>query len=364
MEQLLHYVWKHKLFPLKPLLTAEGESIEIIDPGQANYNAGPDCFNAKIKIGGVVWVGNIEIHQQSSEWERHGHHLDSNYDSVILHVASEIDASVRRSDGETIPQLELHCPGYLSDNYRQLIEADRYPACYRLIPALPKLLLHSWLSRLQTERFEQKTDKIIVSGAGRTDAGVHATAQVAHFDLKEDLVDWKLREAINARLREMEAPVSVIAVEKVGNDFHARFSARGRGYLYRILNRRAPAVLEKNRVWWVPVPLDVEKMREGAGYLIGHHDFSSFRAAACQAKSPVKTLDRLDIEVRGEEIHFIVEARSFLHHQVRNMVGTLKMVGDGHLHPEDVKRILEAKNRAAAGVNAPACGLYLTKVVY
>mgnify|MGYP000599346355 FL=1 len=161
MEQLLHYVWKHKLFPLKPLLTAEGESIEIIDPGQANYNAGPDFFNAKIKIGGVVWVGNIEIHQQSSEWERHGHHLDSNYDSVILHVASEIDASVRRSDGETIPQLELHCPGYLSDNYRQLIEADRYPACYRLIPALPKLLLHSWLSRLQTERFEQKTDKIM-----------------------------------------------------------------------------------------------------------------------------------------------------------------------------------------------------------
>ena len=215
-----------------------------------------------------------------------------------------------------------------------------------------------------TGRRLQKTDKIIVSGAGRTDAGVHATAQVAHFDLKEDLVYWKLREAINARLREMEAPVSVIAVEKVGNDFHARFSARGRGYLYRILNRRAPAVLEKNRVWWVPVPLDVEKMREGAGYLIGHHDFSSFRAAACQAKSPVKTLDRLDIEVRGEEIHFIVEARSFLHHQVRNMVGTLKMVGDGHLHPEDVKRILEAKNRAAAGVNAPACGLYLTKVVY
>ena len=215
-----------------------------------------------------------------------------------------------------------------------------------------------------TGRRLQKTNKIMVSGAGRTDAGVHATAQVAHFDLKEDLVDWKLREAINARLREMEAPVSVIAVEKVGNDFHARFSARGRGYLYRILNRRAPAVLEKNRVWWVPVPLDVEKMREGAGYLIGHHDFSSFRAAACQAKSPVKTLDRLDIEVRGEEIHFIVEARSFLHHQVRNMVGTLKMVGDGHLHPEDVKRILEAKNRAAAGVNAPACGLYLTKVVY
>ena len=210
----------------------------------------------------------------------------------------------------------------------------------------------------------QVPNKIIVYGAGRTDAGVHALAQVAHFDLKEDLEDWKLREAMNARLRDMEAPISVISVEKTGNDFHARFSAKGRGYVYRLLNRRAPAVLEKNRVWWVPVPLDVEKMREGTKYLLGHHDFSSFRAAACQAKSPLKTLDKLDIEVCGEEIRFIVEARSFLHHQVRNMVGTLKMVGDGHLQPDDVKRILEAKDRIAAGPTAPACGLYLSKVVY
>ena len=210
----------------------------------------------------------------------------------------------------------------------------------------------------------RRLHKIIVYGAGRTDAGVHALAQVAHFDLKEDLEDWKLREAMNARLRDMEAPISVISVEKTGNDFHARFSAKGRGYVYRLLNRRAPAVLEKNRVWWVPVPLDVEKMREGTKYLLGHHDFSSFRAAACQAKSPLKTLDKLDIEVCGEEIRFIVEARSFLHHQVRNMVGTLKMVGDGHLQPDDVKRILEAKDRKAAGPTAPACGLYLSKVVY
>ncbi len=210
----------------------------------------------------------------------------------------------------------------------------------------------------------QKSNKIVVYGAGRTDAGVHATAQVAHFDIKEDMEDWKLREAMNARLRDMEAPVCVINVEKVDQDFHARFSAKGRGYLYRILNRRAPAIIEKNRVWWVPVPLDVEKMRQGAKYLLGHHDFSSFRAAACQAKSPIKTLDKLDIEVCGEEIRFIVEARSFLHHQVRNMVGTLKMVGDGHLEPEDVKKILEAKKRSAAGVNAPACGLYLNKVMY
>lgn len=215
-----------------------------------------------------------------------------------------------------------------------------------------------------TGKHLQVPNKIIVYGAGRTDAGVHALAQVAHFDLKEDLEDWKLREAMNARLRDMEAPISVISVEKTGNDFHARFSAKGRGYVYRLLNRRAPAVLEKNRVWWVPVPLDVEKMREGTKYLLGHHDFSSFRAAACQAKSPLKTLDKLDIEVCGEEIRFIVEARSFLHHQVRNMVGTLKMVGDGHLQPDDVKRILEAKDRKAADPTAPACGLYLSKVVY
>ena len=214
-----------------------------------------------------------------------------------------------------------------------------------------------------TGKHLQVPNKIIVYGAGRTDAGVHALAQVAHFDLKEDLEDWKLREAMNARLRDMEAPISVISVEKTGNDFHARFSAKGRGSVYRLLNRRAPAVLEKNRVWWVPVPLDVEKMREGTKYLLGHHDFSSFRAAACQAKSPLKTLDKLDIEVCGEEIRFIVEARSFLHHQVRNMVGTLKMVGDGHLQPDDVKRILEAKDRKA-GPTAPACGLYLSKVVY
>ena len=165
-----------------------------------------------------------------------------------------------------------------------------------------------------TGKHLQVPNKIIVYGAGRTDAGVHALAQVAHFDLKEDLEDWKLREAMNARLRDMEAPISVISVEKTGNDFHARFSAKGRGYVYRLLNRRAPAVLEKNRVWWVPVPLDVEKMREGTKYLLGHHDFSSFRAAACQAKSPLKTLDKLDIEVCGDEIRFIVEARSFLHH--------------------------------------------------
>ena len=204
----------------------------------------------------------------------------------------------------------------------------------------------------------------LVWGAGRTDAGVHALAQVAHFDLALELEDWKMREALNAHLRDLEAPVSVLEVEKVSDDFHARFSAKGRGYIYRILNRRAPSVLLKNRVWWVPVPLDIEKMKAASKCLLGQHDFTSFRAAACQAKSPIKTLDKLDIIQNGEEILFEVEARSFLHHQVRNFVGTLKMVGDGQLKVDDVEKILEAKDRKKAGVTAPAEGLYLSFVKY
>ncbi len=205
---------------------------------------------------------------------------------------------------------------------------------------------------------------IDVFGAGRTDAGVHALGQVAHFDLETSMDLFHIREAFNARLRILEAPVSVIEVEEVSSEFHARFSAIGRGYIYRLLNRRAPTVLRRDRVWTVGYPLDVDKMREGAKYLLGHHDFTSFRGAGCQALSPVKTLDKLEIVTNGDEIDFIVEARSFLYHQVRNMVGTLKSVGDGKFAPEDVKTILEAKNRAIAGATAPACGLYLNKVMY
>lgn len=160
MEELLHYVWKHKLFTLKPLQTTDGQPIEIIDPGLANMHAGPDFFNAKIKINDVTWVGNIEIHQQASDWFRHNHHLDPTYDSVILHVASDIDAVPTRSNGEIIPQMELHYPPYLLENYEELIRADRYPACFRIIPQLPSFLLHSWLSTLQVERFENKTQQI------------------------------------------------------------------------------------------------------------------------------------------------------------------------------------------------------------
>ncbi len=206
--------------------------------------------------------------------------------------------------------------------------------------------------------------EIDVYGAGRTDAGVHALGQVAHFDLETSMDLFHIREAFNARLRILEAPVSVIEVEEVSDDFHARFKAVGRGYIYRILNRRAPTVLLKDRVWCVGYPLDVEKMKEGAKYLLGHHDFSSFRGAGCQALSPMKTLDKLEITTNGDEIDFTVEARSFLYHQVRNMVGTLKCVGDGKFAPEDVKKILEAKDRTVAGPTAPACGLYLSKVMY
>lgn len=204
-----------------------------------------------------------------------------------------------------------------------------------------------------------------VYGAGRTDAGVHALAQVAHFDLDTSLNAFKMQESLNALLRKLQAPVAVINTEIVDESFHARFSAKGRGYIYRLLNRRGATPLRLNRVWHLPFPmLDVEAMRQGAQYLLGNHDFSSFRGAGCQALSPVKTLDKLDIDVLGDEIVFTVEARSFIYHQVRNMVGTLAQVGGGKFEPEDVKRILEAKDRTKAGISAPACGLYLNKVMY
>lgn len=209
-----------------------------------------------------------------------------------------------------------------------------------------------------------KEPKVIVQCAGRTDSGVHALAQIVHFDMDKECDEFRLLQGLNHHLRSNNIPLSILKVEKTDINFHARFSAIGRAYIYRILNRRSYPALEANRVWWVPYPLDVEKMQQGAKYLLGQHDFSSFRAVACQAKSPLKTLDKLEIIKEGDEIRFIVEARSFLHHQVRNMVGTLKMVGAGHLPPEAVKTILEAKDRRAAGPTAPACGLYLSKVVY
>jgi len=210
------------------------------------------------------------------------------------------------------------------------------------------------------ERFTGKFS--LVQGAGRTDAGVHATGQVAHVDLDQDYRPYVVQGALNHHVK--PAAIAVLAVERVPDSFHARLSANHRAYIYRILNRRAPPALERNHVWHVPVALDLDAMIAGAAHLVGHHDFTSFRAAECQAHSPVKTLDRLAVTRVGEEIHVVPEARSFLHHQVRNIVGTLKLVGAGQWQPDDVKRALDARDRSAAGPTAPPTGLYLTKVRY
>jgi len=203
---------------------------------------------------------------------------------------------------------------------------------------------------------------VLVQGAGRTDAGVHAIGQTAHVDLPAPYPPDKIRGALNFHVR--PHAVSVLAVEPAPAGFHARISATRRAYLYRILNRRAPPALERNHVWFLAVPLDAALMAEGARHLVGHHDFTSFRAAECQAPSPVKTLDRLEITRLGEEIRIVAEARSFLHHQVRNMVGTLKLVGSGQWQPDDVAAALAARARSAAGPTAPPEGLYLTAVGY
>lgn len=198
--------------------------------------------------------------------------------------------------------------------------------------------------------------------AGRTDAGVHARGQVAHFDLVQPRDTLRIREALNYHLK--PAPIAVLDCIAVADDFDARFSAVKRHYLYRILNRRARPALDQNRVWWVSVPLDAERMAAAARFLVGNHDFTTFRAAQCQAKSAVKTLDRLDVVRDGDEVQIRASARSFLHHQVRSMVGTLKHVGDGRWGVDDVRRALEACDRSACGVVAPASGLYLVGVDY
>jgi tRNA pseudouridine38-40 synthase len=198
--------------------------------------------------------------------------------------------------------------------------------------------------------------------AGRTDAGVHATHQVAHVDLEKDWRADTVRDATNAHLK--PEPVSVLEAEIVPDSFHARTSAQKRHYVYRILNRRSPPSLDANRVWHVPWPLDAEVMQAAAQVLVGRHDFTTFRAAECQAKSPVKTLDRLDVERRGAEIALNASARSFLHHQVRSMVGTIMLAGAGHWSVDDVRQALAAKDRTRCGAMAPPCGLYLAGVDY
>ncbi|HKU53908.1 MAG TPA: tRNA pseudouridine(38-40) synthase TruA [Rhizomicrobium sp.] len=205
-------------------------------------------------------------------------------------------------------------------------------------------------------------ERVTVTGAGRTDAGVHALGQVAHFDLVKAFEPGKVRDALNYYLR--PDPVVVLESDAVDGEFHARFSATARHYLFRILNRRSPPALEEGRVWHVSPKLDVEAMHAAAQFLVGQHDFTTFRAAECQAQSPVKTLDRLDVSRRADEIHIEASARSFLHHQIRSFTGTLKLVGEGKWTVRDVAEALAAKDRARCGPVSPPDGLYLVRVDY
>ena len=215
---------------------------------------------------------------------------------------------------------------------------------------------------LQTAVAAFSCEIVAVQGAGRTDAGVHARGQVANFDLAKAWDTDTVRDALNAHLR--PHPVAILQVEHAGADFNARTSAVRRHYLYRIVNRRADLALERNRAWRIVRPLDAAAMHAAAQRLVGHHDFTTFRSAECQAKSPQKTLDRLDVARAGEEIRIEASARSFLHHQVRSMVGSLVWVGEGRWSAADLAAALAAKDRAACGPVAPPDGLYLLRVDY
>ncbi|MCA0028829.1 MULTISPECIES: tRNA pseudouridine(38-40) synthase TruA [unclassified Mesorhizobium] len=206
--------------------------------------------------------------------------------------------------------------------------------------------------------------QVRLRAAGRTDAGVHATAQVAHVDLAKAWPDDKVRDAVNAHLQGAGNRIAILKATTVVDGFDARFSAIGRHYLYRILNRRAPSALEKGKVWWVPKQLDATAMHEAAKVLLGRHDFTTFRSTQCQAESPVRTLDRLDVSRSGDMIEVRASARSFLHNQVRSMVGSLKRVGEDAWTAGDLKAALEAHNRAACGQVAPPDGLFLVGVDY
>ncbi|WP_120716160.1 tRNA pseudouridine(38-40) synthase TruA [Tsuneonella amylolytica] len=205
-------------------------------------------------------------------------------------------------------------------------------------------------------------EAVTMHAAGRTDTGVHALAMRAHVDIEKPFAPFRLMEALNAHLR--PDPVAVTACEVVPDDWHARFSCTGRAYEYRIANRRAPLTLERDRAWQVPQPLDAEAMHAAAQALVGHHDFTTFRSVQCQAASPVKTLDRLDVRLEGEHVIVETAARSFLHHQVRSMVGCLALVGMGRWPVGRVAEALAARNRQALGLNAPPHGLYFVKAIY
>lgn len=207
-----------------------------------------------------------------------------------------------------------------------------------------------------------ESDAPSIQAAGRTDAGVHARGQVAHCDMTQDWEPYRLLRAVNHHLRPNR--IAILNVETVAEDFSARFSALARHYIYRMITRPAPLAIEEGLAWRVAYPLDAAAMQEAANHLIGHHDFTTFRSVQCQSKSPVKTMDRIDVSLRPDGVEFYLCARSFLHNQVRSIVGTLERVGAGRWAPEDVRSALEAKYRAACGPVAPAHGLYLERVDY
>lgn len=203
-----------------------------------------------------------------------------------------------------------------------------------------------------------------VIGAGRTDAGVHALAQSAHVDIPKDMAPYNVMHGINYHLSSLTSQIVVIGAQVVRDDFHARFSARKRSYCYRIVNRQARLAVAKNRAWHIPEPLNVSAMHDAAQTLLGHHDFTTFRSCECQAKSALKTLDQLDVIRVGEEIHIVTSARSFLHHQVRNMAGALRKIGNGKWNTNSLQKALLAKDRRQGAETAPAYGLFLYAVIY
>ncbi|MDP3660730.1 tRNA pseudouridine(38-40) synthase TruA [Phenylobacterium sp.] len=242
--------------------------------------------------------------------------------------------------------------------YRLLVEYDGRPYCgFQAQAGLPSV-------QASLERAVQafSGESVRIHGAGRTDTGVHALGQVVHVDLEKSWSPAVVRDAMNAHLA--REPIAVLGAEEASGDWHARFSATGRRYLFRILNRRSPAALDQGRAWWVKKPLDARAMHAAAQVLLGQHDFTTFRDVRCQAKSPVKTLDQVSVERDGEAVLLRFAARSFLHRQVRSMTGSLVEVGTGRWSADDFKGALEARQRSACGPVAPPDGLYLTEVIY
>jgi len=244
--------------------------------------------------------------------------------------------------------------------YKLLIEYDGTPFCgWQRQHQLPSVQ-----QAIENAIFNFSGDKITIVAAGRTDTGVHATGQVAHVELQQSWRGEKVRDAINAHLTLAAQPITILSATRVNDQFNARFSAIKRHYHYRILNRRAPPALNKHRVWWVPKKLDEKAMHIAAQKLVGYHDFTTFRASQCQAKSPLRHLDRLDVVRTEDMIEIYASAPSFLHNQIRSFVGSLKEVGTGRWDAEDVQNALEARDRTRCGSVAPALGLYLTQVDY